>query len=273
MAAKKGPIYLAVMPGRRKPLAVPKTSADFYRREAKYFYEVEGMTAAKAREAIKHGFVTPTWVKGEPVSGAAMAGSPFIPDPDYERLKYAWMNQSEGAFWKMVKGIAQLDPATPNRIGWEPLLKAIKKITGSPYTEEDVRLLFRGPSGGSLPVHGRRGPMGETLTDLHRSPHITWGTTAPYAWSGDARFRRVGFADIPYVVVEVYAKREDLGGLIPMARQKAMGLADVQGFSLAFRPDVYTGRTAMFQDQEGKRRRGKLMELRFEVLGGNIPRR
>jgi hypothetical protein len=64
---KDGTTYLAIMPRHRKPKAVPRSHIGFYQKEAREFYEAPGMTAAEARQAIKDGFLKPTWVKGQPV--------------------------------------------------------------------------------------------------------------------------------------------------------------------------------------------------------------
>jgi len=122
-----------------------------------------------------------------------------------------------------------------------------------------------GPREG-LPIHEMPGGM---PVQVFSSPHLTWGTMAPY-WMGQPKGVRHGFADIPYIEIKVAAPEGVLreGGLIPIARQKAMGLADVMGWSLAFVPMVGTGRRRRFKDQHGMSRMGTEGTIRFQIIGG-----
>jgi len=70
---KAGMTYLAIMPRARKPKAVNKGEISYYQKEAREFYEAPGMTAAEAREAIKEGYLKPTWIKGQPVVAYSVA--------------------------------------------------------------------------------------------------------------------------------------------------------------------------------------------------------
>lgn len=60
-------IYLVVMPGCRKPKAVPPRDVAFFRQHARKFYEARGMSADEARKAIADGGLAPTYENGKPV--------------------------------------------------------------------------------------------------------------------------------------------------------------------------------------------------------------
>lgn len=260
--------YMAVMPGKRKPKAVPKRDADWYRQNARKFWEYpDTLSAAKAREAIQYGMeaeagVRLTWESGHPVAqGDELQGEDFVPQPDIEQLEWAWESGNSPLFWNRVK---QLRP----HASWEALLRVVNRITGSHYALEQLRALVRGETPGGTPVHEQRmvGPI--EATQLFRSPHIVFGTAAPHQWIGEPHYRSVGFADDPFVVVCLYAKAKDITSLILQARQKALAWADVAGYGLAFTPVLRHGRVSMFTDQEGRRRRGKKYEILFPIISG-----
>ncbi len=268
---------MALMPGKRKPKAVSKSAADFYRQRAKKFWEYPStLSAEKAREAVRHGMETEagvrlTWQSGRPVAGEELEGMPFVPKPEQQVLErlhtgglgLPWTH----GFWNKVRELRRPHPGTGALVGWEPLLQAVNRITGSGYTLEEFKALVEGsPPEGELPVHEKRmiGPV--DVTSMHRSPHIVFGSRAPHQWIGDPHFREVGFGHDPFVIVCLYAKPGDVNSLIPQARQKAIGYADVQGWSLGFTPTLSIGRIRMFQDQQGKRRRGKRVEVMFPLV-------
>jgi hypothetical protein len=142
------------------------------------------------------------------------------------------------------------------------------------------------------------GPDGTSFSEssLYTSRGIRFGTSAPYK-IGYVGPDRIGFADIPMVVVEMYGKESgslvpiarqlamavaaknglqmDMGGsLVPIARQLAMAVAAKNGLQMDMGPPgLKIGRERLFTDENpsspyfGKRKRLQEYTYQFEVKG------
>lgn len=115
-----------------------------------------------------------------------------------------------------------------------------------------------------LPAHEM--PKGLPV-QIFSSPMLTWGTTAPHKMF-EPRGVRIGYAEIPCVEVPAIVAQKSIPSIIPVARQKAIGYADVMGWQLKFMPTVNVGRRVRFTDQEGKKRMGETVKIHFEIVGG-----
>ena len=117
------------------------------------------------------------------------------------------------------------------------------------------------------------GPDGTSFSEssLYTSRGIRFGTSAPYK-IGYVGPDRIGFADIPMVVVEMYGKES--GSLVPIARQLAMAVAAKNGLQMDMGPPgLKIGRERLFTDENpsspsfGKRKRLQEYTYQFEVKG------
>ena len=105
------------------------------------------------------------------------------------------------------------------------------------------------------------------------SPAVRFGTIAPFQL-GNVEIEKIGFADIPVMLVNVYCRREDITALVPIVRQHVFGELETAGFSneiVEFTPGVATNQVRMFVDCNesspslGKRRRGNHCRFTFEI--------
>ena len=113
------------------------------------------------------------------------------------------------------------------------------------------------------------------LRDLHGSLTFQFGTTAPYM-VGAVRAEKIGFAQIPCVVVDVYVRDEDLPSLIPITRQRVFGELAERGWAnetIAFVPSVQRGRRRKFVDENegstsslGRNKFGRQHRVSFEMV-------
>lgn len=161
-------------------------------------------------------------------------------------------------FWRLAR-------AQYHAVETASLLKLLQEITEGAYTNDELVALLESREVEGLPVHEKRKSGDLDLTELHRTHAIEMGTTALHQWLGDAHYDRL---PDPYgsVVLTGVARQESVSALVPIARQKALALADVYGLSLGFRPTVVWARTKMFTDQHGKRRRGTGFHIVFPVI-------
>ena len=98
------------------------------------------------------------------------------------------------------------------------------------------------------------------LKAVHESLCIRFGTTAPYA-IGQVTAEKVGYAQIPSVVVTVTCRDEDVGALVPIVRQRVYGELAERGWTaddVEFRPSMMRGRRRKFRDEnESSRSHGR----------------
>lgn len=91
----------------------------------------------------------------------------------------------------------------------------------------------------------------ELLRAAHSSLAIRWGTTAPYA-IGKISTEKIGYAQIPCVVLNVWCRDEDLSSLVPIVRQRVFGELAERGWdndSIQFQPIVQRNRRRKFTDE------------------------
>jgi hypothetical protein len=113
----------------------------------------------------------------------------------------------------------------------------------------------------------------ELLRSMHASLCIRFGTTAPYK-IGKVRGEKVGYAQIPSLVLDVYCRDEDLGALVPIVRQYVYGELAERGWSaddLGFVPGTMRGRRRKFRDENessesyGRDKFGIEYQFRFDM--------
>lgn len=111
------------------------------------------------------------------------------------------------------------------------------------------------------------------LRDVAADSVIRFGTTAPCNPS-HFTIRRIGYANIPVVELEIACRREDLRALTPVARQlvfQKLRAHDVNPDILDFTPTVAVERSCVFVDTnpdsptKGKRKRGNTCKWHFEI--------
>lgn len=86
------------------------------------------------------------------------------------------------------------------------------------------------------------------LRSTTRSLTIRFGTSAPYA-IGRVSAEKVGFAQLPSIVVTVTCRDEDLPSLVPIVRQRVFGELAERGWSDERIPNLTPG------TQRGRRRK------------------
>lgn len=89
------------------------------------------------------------------------------------------------------------------------------------------------------------------LKGMHASLTVRWGTEAPFS-IGHVRAERVGYADIPGVVVTVFCRDEDLSALVPITRQRVYAELAERGWTpddIEFQPSVQRNRRRKFRDE------------------------
>jgi hypothetical protein len=121
------------------------------------------------------------------------------------------------------------------------------------------------------------GEAGEgLLRAAHRSLCIRFGTSAPYEL-GRVRAQKIGYAQIPRVVMDVVCRERDVDALIPIVRQRVYGELAERGWDdsvLAFRPSVGmdSRRRAKFTDGNessesfGRSKMGCRMTVGFDIV-------
>lgn len=230
------------------------------------------LSADKAREAIRWGMEAEAglrlvWKDG-PLEVEEVR---FVREADWKDLRAFYGGAPGGnpwsySFWSLVREIRSRKVERPT---WEALLGTVNEITGAGYSLQQLKGLLGGQEG--LPVHERRlfGPV--DLVALHRSHALTFNPCVPHKWDGGPKLREDEDDHGLCVVVAVYANKRGLPGVIPRSRQIALAYADVHSVSLSFTPLVRVGRTRMFQDQEGNRRRGRRYEIMFPATGSVGP--
>lgn len=78
------------------------------------------------------------------------------------------------------------------------------------------------------------------LRSLHTHLCIRWGTEAPFQ-IGSVSAQKVGFAEIPRVVVPVWCREEDVSALVPIVRQRVFAELASRGWTdevVEFTPGV-----------------------------------
>lgn len=115
----------------------------------------------------------------------------------------------------------------------------------------------------------------ETLIrDASSSLCVRWGTDAPFA-IGQVRAERIGYADIPCVVVTVDCRDEDVSALVPIVRQRVFAeLAERRWANTVLRvsPTVQRNRRRRFIDGNesspsfGKHKFGNDHRFSFEIV-------
>lgn len=115
----------------------------------------------------------------------------------------------------------------------------------------------------------------ETLIrDISSSLCIRWGTDAPFA-IGQVRAERIGYADIPCVVVTVDCRDEDVSALVPIVRQRVFGELAERGWAntvVRVAPSAQRNRRRRFVDSNesspsfGKNKFGNEHRFSFEIL-------
>ena len=112
--------------------------------------------------------------------------------------------------------------------------------------------------------------------EIAKSTAINWGTTAPFEIVGDLQIKRVGFADLHVVRIQIACKDEDLRAITPIARQIVYRELEAHGLEseiLEFTPTVgcESSRRYKFTDcnesspTKGKGKFGKLRHWTFEI--------
>jgi hypothetical protein len=119
--------------------------------------------------------------------------------------------------------------------------------------------------------------MSERIEKLMRSAaassNVTFGTSAPFAIMGCLRAQEIGFASIPVVHLNVWAK--DPEDVVTIARQVVYRTLEANGIpceAVAFTPSVQRGfGKEMFVDQnpssasKGRRKMGWCCRFSFEI--------
>jgi hypothetical protein len=114
------------------------------------------------------------------------------------------------------------------------------------------------------------------LRAAHKSLCIRFGTTAPFQL-GKVRAEKVGYAQIPRVIMDVVCREQDVDALIPIVRQRVYGELAERGWDdtvLEFRPSVgmSSRRRARFTDQNessqsyGRQKMGCRMTVGFDIV-------
>lgn len=113
----------------------------------------------------------------------------------------------------------------------------------------------------------------DLLRAASRSLAIRWGTDAPYS-IGHVSAEKVGYAQIPSVVVSVICRDEDVPALVPIVRQRVFAELAERGWpdeQIEFRPNVQRGRRRKFTDENesseshGRAKFGVEQRFRFEM--------
>jgi hypothetical protein len=116
-------------------------------------------------------------------------------------------------------------------------------------------------------------PNEALLRQAHSSLCIRWGTTAPYA-IGRVSAEKVGYAQIPSVVVSVTCRDADVSALVPIVRQRVFAELVERGWTddvIAFSPSVQRGRRRKFRDENessetcGRDKFGNEHRFRFDI--------
>jgi hypothetical protein len=111
------------------------------------------------------------------------------------------------------------------------------------------------------------------LRQAHSSLCIRWGTTAPYA-IGRVSAEKVGYAQIPSVVVTITCRDEDVSALVPIVRQRVFAELAERGWAnevIGFGPSVQRGRRRKFRDENessethGRDKFGNEQRFRFDI--------
>jgi hypothetical protein len=90
----------------------------------------------------------------------------------------------------------------------------------------------------------------QLLKQAHASLCITWGTDAPFE-IGKVRAEKIGYAQIPCVVVSVTCRDADLSALVPIVRQRVYTELASLGWTpddIEFRPMTQRNRRRKFTD-------------------------
>lgn len=114
------------------------------------------------------------------------------------------------------------------------------------------------------------------IRETAKSTVINWGTTAPFEIVGGITIKRIGFASIPVVRIEIACKDEHLGAITPVARQIVFRELESHGLEseiLEFTPTVGcdSSRRYKFTDcnesspTKGQGKFGKLRHWHFEI--------
>lgn len=119
--------------------------------------------------------------------------------------------------------------------------------------------------------------MADEIIELAKAAHaslcIRFGTLAPYN-IGHVSAERVGYAQIPSVVVTVICRDEDIGSLVPVVRQRVYGELAERGWTpddIGFTPSTQRGRRRKFRDENesseshGKDKFGIEYRFRFDM--------
>src|SRR5262245_5919496 len=113
----------------------------------------------------------------------------------------------------------------------------------------------------------------ELLRAMHSSLCIRFGTTAPYA-IGAIRAERVGYAQDPCVVLDVYCPDDSLSALVPIVRQRVYGELASRGWnpeSVEFTPSTMRDRRRKSRDENessesyGREKFGNHYVFRFRM--------
>jgi hypothetical protein len=113
----------------------------------------------------------------------------------------------------------------------------------------------------------------ELLKTLHTSLCVRFGTDVPYAL-GRISGEKVGFAQLPSVVLDVYCRPEDISALVPIVRQRVYGELAERGWSaddIGFQPGVQQNRRRKFRDENesspsyGRDKFGICHRFRFDM--------
>jgi hypothetical protein len=116
------------------------------------------------------------------------------------------------------------------------------------------------------------------LRDVAVDDAVRFGTTAPCNPS-HLTIRRIGFASIPVVELEIACRQQDLRALTPVARQlvfQKLQAHDVSPDILKFTPTVAVAHSCMFTDvnpdspTKGKRKRGNTCKWHFEIEAEHV---
>lgn len=111
------------------------------------------------------------------------------------------------------------------------------------------------------------------LKAMHSSLTISWGTHAPFA-IGRISGEKVGYAQLPSVVLSVFCREEDMSHLVPIVRQRVYGELAERGWSpddIGFQPGVQRNRRRKFRDENeasdsyGRDKFGIEFRFRFDM--------
>ena len=117
--------------------------------------------------------------------------------------------------------------------------------------------------------------MKSLLRKMHASMGVQFGTTAPFQIIGEVYVRKIGFADIPVVGVDIACKPEVMTALVPIARQLVYRELETMGIpneAVEFQAGVQSeGRRRRFTDCNessptlGSTKMGQLYRFRFDI--------